>query len=77
MENNFNTFKIGYTTNLKKRLEMLQTAHPYLLQVYTTIENVSRKKETELHHYFNKKRIRGEWFEITPDMIDFVCNNKK
>ena len=77
MENNFNVFKIGYTTNLKKRLEMLQTAHPYLLQVYTTIENVSRKKETELHHYFNKKRIRGEWFEITPDMIDFVCNNKK
>ena len=73
MENNFKVFKIGYTTNLKTRLEDLQVAHPNLLQVYATINNVSRKKETELHMFFHKKHIRGEWFAITPDLIDSIC----
>ena len=75
MENNLKMFKIGYSTNLKKRVESLQIGNPYLLCVYTTIDNVSRKKETQLHHFFSKKHIRGEWFAITPDMIDFVCNH--
>ena len=73
MENNMKVFKIGYTTDLKTRLADLQVAHPYSLQVYATIENVSRNKETELHHLFKKKHVRGEWFAITPDMIDVVC----
>ena len=73
METNLKVFKIGYTTNLKTRLEDLQVANPSLLQVYATINNVSRKKETELHMFFQKKHIRGEWFAITPDMIDLVC----
>jgi hypothetical protein len=70
MENNMKVFKIGYTTNLKKRLESLQIAHPYPLQVYATIENVSRQKETALHQLFKKQHVRGEWFAITPDIID-------
>ena len=71
-----NVFKIGYTTNLKKRLEILQTAHYRLLQVYATIENVPRQKETDLHQLFKKKHIRGEWFAITPEIIDTVCKKR-
>ena len=75
-EGEMNVFKIGYTTNLKKRLESLQTAHYRLLQVYATIENVPRQKETELHQLFKKKHIRGEWFAITPEIIDTVCKKR-
>ena len=71
-ESNMKVFKIGYTTNLKQRLVDLQIANFRLLQVYATIENVPRKKETELHEFFKKKHIRGEWFAVTPDMIDLV-----
>ena len=73
MDNNTNVFKIGYTTNLTSRLEVLQTGNPYLLTVYRTIENVPRKLEARLHRHFHKHRIRGEWFAITPDKIDSVC----
>ena len=71
-EDDMKAFKIGYTTNLKQRLVDLQIANFRLLQVYATIENVPRKKETELHELFKKKHIRGEWFAVTPDMIDLV-----
>ena len=73
MEDNLKMFKIGYTTDLNKRLEALQIGNPHLLCTYKTIDNVSRKLETRLHHLFQNKKIRGEWFAITPDMIEFVC----
>lgn len=75
MKGNLEMFKIGYSTNLNKRLESLQIGNPHVLCVYKTIDNVSRKIETRLHHLFHKNHIRGEWFAITPEMIDFVCKN--
>ena len=68
--------KIGFSTHLKKRLCSLQTAHPYPLQVYATIKNVPRQKELDLHELFENKRLNGEWFEITTDIIDLVCTGK-
>ena len=73
MEDNFKMFKIGYTTDLKKRLEQLQGGNPHLLCTYKTIENASKKVEKRLDHIFQLKHIRGEWFTITPDMIDAVA----
>ena len=69
-EGDFKRFKIGYTTDLSERLLSLQKGSPYLLVVYKTIENVTRKKETQLHRFFEKYHIRGEWFAINPDMIE-------
>ena len=71
-EGDFKRFKIGYTTNLSERLISLQTGSPDLLVVYKTIENVTRKKETQMHRFFEKYHIRGEWFAINPDMIEAV-----
>ena len=73
MEGNMKVFKIGYASNLSKRLVSLQTGNPLLLQVYKTIANVNKETETKLHHIFKKYHIRGEWFAITPDMIESVC----
>ena len=75
MKGNLEMFKIGYSTNLNKRLESLQIGNPHVLCVYKIIDNVSRKIETRLHHLFRKNHIRGEWFAITPEMIDFVWKN--
>ena len=58
MEDNFKVFKIGYTTNLKTRLEDMQVANPSVLQVYANINNVSRKKEKELH-LLNTLEVNG------------------
>ena len=69
-EGDFKRFKIGYTTKISERLLSLQTGNPDLLVVYKTIENVTKKKETQLHQLFAQYRIRGEWFAINPDMID-------
>ena len=69
-EGDFKRFKIGYTTKISERLLSLQTGNPDLLVVYKTIENVTKKKETQLHQMFAQYRIRGEWFAINPDMID-------
>ena len=73
MQGNLNMFKVGYSTNFIKRLESLQVGNPHLLCLYKKIDNVSRKTETRLHHLFSKRHIRGEWFAITPDMIDSIC----
>ena len=69
-ENDFERFKIGYTTNLAERLLTLQIGTPDLLVVYKTIENVTTLKEAELHRLFSQYHIRGEWFAINPDMIN-------
>ena len=72
-EGDFKRFKIGYTTNLSERLISLQIGTPDLLVVYKTIENATKKKEKQLHRLFAKYHIRGEWFAISPDMIDDVA----
>ena len=77
MENNMKMFKIGYSTNMKKRLLQMQGSNPYLLIVYRTIENSSKQMETKLHQHFHKYHIRGEWFAITPDMVDDICDKNK
>ena len=69
-EHKFDRFKIGFTRNLAQRLADLQIGNPDVLVVYKTIENVTVKTEHRLHRYFAKYHIRGEWYSVTPDMID-------
>ena len=71
-EGNVTQFKIGFTANLEQRLSSLQTGNPRNLVVYKTIPNSSIKKEKEMQHFFASYHIRGEWYQITCDMIDAV-----
>ena len=70
--NKFNRFKIGFTTNVSRRIVELQVGNPDELVVYRSIENVSVEKEHELHHHFANYHIRGEWYSITTNMIDSI-----
>lgn len=62
-----NAVKIGSTTDLAKRLSMLQVGCPALLRVVLTIEG-DRHLECDLHSRFAKLSIRGEWFCFTEEI---------
>lgn len=84
-------FKIGYSKNPDTRLKQLQKTqgvYEYsLIQVipFMNLEE-ARAFESGLHEDYKERRIRGEWFELTPkDLIEigaigelhfqtFLCN---
>lgn len=64
--------KIGFTAGqADKRLSVLQTAHPYRLQLLATIPG-SRDYEKSLHNRFSGHRLEGEWFKPHPDLLAFI-----
>lgn len=60
--------KIGFTANLDYRMEHLQTACPYKLELLATVKG-GLGTERELHTRFAEHRIRGEWFSPAPDIL--------
>ena len=71
-EGDLTQFKIGFSTDLEKRLATLQIGNPRNLVVYKTITNCSKKNEKEIQDFFDAYHIIGEWYKITCDMIDAV-----
>ena len=61
--------KIGYATDLKKRLTQLQVGNSNPLKVMLTVPG-SKEDEALLHHLLREHRIRGEWFK--PDVFVMV-----
>lgn len=62
--------KIGYTTNVEKRVKSLE--HSEELEILHVIPNVTRKKEKELHEKFKHLRKRNEWFKPEKDLLDYI-----
>ena len=62
-----NPVKIGYTSNIKKRIGELQVGNPSLLVLLAAVayetEQEAAKKEAHYHKMFNRHSIRGEWFK--------------
>lgn len=68
--------KIGIANNVYLRLESLNTASPVDLNLLFWIEtNEARKLESSFHNIFRSKHIKGEWFNLSPDDIDWVKRN--
>ena len=62
--------KIGVANDVKKRLASLQSGCPYeltLLAQWHTSD--AGRVEDELHELLDKYRIRGEWFELPPNIV--------
>jgi hypothetical protein len=64
--------KIGFTRQLQKRLENIQTGCPEPLVVYASIPG-SMKLEYELHQRFALFRLHREWFRKTPELTSFIA----
>lgn len=65
---NENTYKIGVTGNIKKRMAALQTSHYTKLEVLKFIEfnkKDSFRIEKKLHSVYSEQRLINEWFNLT------------
>jgi hypothetical protein len=63
-------FKIGKATNPKVRERTLQAEDPRLeLVAYAPC---GRKVESKLHKIFADKRVRGEWFSLEQNHVDWI-----
>ena len=58
--------KIGYTTNLDKRLSSIQTGNPLPLSIECALEcetvGQAKMAEKKLHSRYKRHRAVGEWF---------------
>jgi len=65
--------KIGKsnTVSLPRRLSQLQTAMPYSLEVLF-VGTAPASAEREVHDHLGKYWLRGEWFERTPEVMQWV-----
>ena len=77
-------YKIGYATNVEKRIKVLQTASPFPLWCIKAVPG-TLKDEALLHSMYRSQRVCGEWFEFRVlttiwaamdllQMNDLACN---
>lgn len=63
--------KIGYSSNLERRIENLALGHPYEIRLLHDIEG-SFDLETDLHRRFAHIHVRGEWFRKEQELLDYI-----
>jgi hypothetical protein len=69
--------KIGFTTDLTRRLNDLQNCVPFKLKVHAKINGCSIADEKALHRRFEKHRTEfGEWFRYAIEIQDYVYDLK-
>jgi predicted GIY-YIG superfamily endonuclease len=69
-----NLYKIGYSKNVIQRLATLQTANALELIIVERFFSLNaRYLEREIHKHYEAQRVRGEWFQLSNDLIkDFI-----
>lgn len=65
-------YKIGRSTNPKYRERTLQSEKPTIELVFSTAET-KKINERLLHKKYNDQHIRGEWFNLSPAQVRYVC----
>jgi hypothetical protein len=64
--------KIGYTRkSIEKRMKECKTWSPYEYDVLKIIEG-TMLQEVALHKRFVKYKLRGEWFQYSDELKDFI-----
>lgn len=61
-------YKIGKSTNLKKRLAAYATHNPN----FKLLWKVELDIEKYLHYTFKDVRVTGEWFKLTQEQVDII-----
>jgi hypothetical protein len=66
-------YKIGQTRNIGSRSRSFETQFPFEVSLAHVIEtNKPLALERQLHEKFKDKRVRGEWFELLPEDVQYV-----
>jgi len=63
--------KIGYTKNTPSRFSNLQTSNPETL-VFLGATRGTKEDERDLHQMFCHLQIRGEWFRVEEELLDYI-----
>jgi hypothetical protein len=69
------SIKIGYSKHPTKRLRQLQTGNDCKLELIHTITCVrysGKAVEQRLHSMLFGRKARGEWFVVSPDLLDWL-----
>lgn len=67
--------KIGYSNNPNDRISQLQTSIPYKLQVVSIIMGTMHD-EKKLHKLFKEHHVRGEWFRVSIEILEYIESKK-
>lgn len=67
----FNPVKVGYSTNPTTRLEKHYGGGPYPVEVLGIWEG-TKDDERDFHRRYKERRLAGEWFHPTDEMLDEV-----
>jgi hypothetical protein len=68
---NSGDIKIGFSTNIKKRMHTLQTSTPENIQLLGFIAG-ELPTEKMIHEKFRMLRKKGEWFQCHSSIIEFL-----
>lgn len=67
--------KIGYTTDIEKRIKSLQTASPTGINlIYLVESDYAFKMEQALHKRYSSKNSNLEWFKLSDNDIKTIIN---
>lgn len=70
LDSNTGYIKIGRSVNPKKRETTLQSEKPNITLLKTCDSDI----ETKLHKIFKDKRVRGEWFSLSKEDINYIVD---
>ncbi len=68
----YGNVKIGYAVCVGYRLSCLQTGNASELTLLAEIPGGGPPLERELHERFAEHRVRGEWFRLTPEIVEYI-----
>ena len=63
--------KIGYATDLRKRLRQIQSHCPFALRLLKAVAG-GFDFEADLHRQYREWNSHGEWFEATPKLLEHI-----
>lgn len=63
--------KIGFATNVQKRLAQLQQGSPEILTLIAKMEGTQRE-EYRIHKLFREEHIRAEWFKPSVRLNNYI-----
>jgi predicted GIY-YIG superfamily endonuclease len=66
-------FKIGISKHPQKRIEQLNNGPLEVVLLHTFHADNAIVAEEVLHSYFSEKKVKGEWFNLSREDVDWLC----
>jgi hypothetical protein len=70
-DNKTGFYKIGKSINPEYRERTLQSEKPSIKMIKVFGEDI----EDKLHKEYANQRKRGEWFDLTPIQVKYICTH--